>query len=140
MSRVKPSSAPVTTNVFPASGPDGAAGARLGPDIVSPAAASASTMAACSSSRNQAETVSAITGPMPSTSAISSGVARRSASIDPNAPARSSAVMPPTCGIPSAKRTRSNGRDFDRSIEPTTFSADVAWNPSSGRRSSTASL
>ena len=96
-------------------------------------------MAACSSSRNHAETVSAITGPMPSTSAICSEVACRRASIEPNAPASTSALMPPTCGIPSAKRTRSNGRDFDRSIDRITFSASVSWNPSSGRRSSTES-
>ena len=94
-------------------------------------------MAPCSSSTNHAETVSAITGPMPSTSAICSDVACRRASIEPNAPASVSAVIPPTCGIPSAKRTRSNGRDFERSIDVMTFSASVSWNPSSGRSWST---
>ena len=83
---------------------------------------------------------SAMTGPTPSTCSISSSPAARSAGMSPKWRATCSAVTKPTCGMPSANRTRAKGRSHELAIEASTFSAERSWNPSSGSRSSSASL
>ena len=74
---------------------------------------------------------------MPSTSSISSGVASISRSIEPKCAASARAFTKPIPGMPSAYSTRLNGCRFERSIEPTRFSADLRWKPSSGSSRST---
>ena len=102
---------------LPAERPRGA-GARFGPDIVSPAAASASTMARVllvEEPRRDRSRRSPGRCPRPRRSARTSlpqGVHRAERTRQ-----RLGGDPTPTCGIPRAKRTRSNGCDFERSID-----------------------
>jgi hypothetical protein len=76
-------------------------------------------------------TLSAITGPTPSTAARSSTGAAVSDSSDPNADARARATVGPTWRMPSATSSRLRGWRFDASIAPSRLAAESSPRPSS---------
>ena len=134
-SRVQPSSVPVITYVEPVSGPSTGRSASPASNV-SPRSRSSATSRWFASSENHSAIASARSGPIPSTSRISSWPASMSASTVPKWRARFCAVTQPTSGMLSPKRTRKNGWDFDCSIASTVFAAEISANPSNPASSS----
>ena len=80
---------------------------------------------------NQAWTLCAISGPIPSTAFRSSTEAAARRSADGYARASTWATWLPTCGMLSATSRRHSGRSFDASIALIRLSIDFSLNPGS---------
>ncbi len=126
---------PVMTTVKPASGcsPCSTTSSRMR----TPAARQRSTMPRCQSTANQSVIASAISGPTPSISRSSSGVAAMSASRSPKCRASACAATPCTWRMDRATITRHSGWDFAAVSWSSSFSAPaVSCGPSSPFRGS----
>ena len=129
-SREKRSSVPVMTYVLPVSGPS--RGRSSVPSSKrSPSSRSSWTRARFCSSANHSTTSSARSGPKPSTSATSSGVAAITPSTVPKWLARLRASTQPIPGMFRPSRTRENGTRLERSIDSIAALAEISANPSS---------
>ena len=124
-SRDQRSSVPVMTYVCPVSGPSTGFSASPSSSRM-PRPRSSSTSARLRSSANQVAIDSARSGPMPSTSSMSSCPAASRASTEPKCRARFCAVTQPTSGMFSPKRTRAKGICFEAAIESTAFCAEMS--------------
>ncbi len=124
-SRVKPSSVPVITYWLPVSGPS--TGFSSSPTSKRrPSSRSSATSVRFCSSANQPAIASARSGPIPSTSWISSWLASSRLSTEPKWRARLRAVTQPTSGMLSPKRTRENGWAFEASIAAIALPAEIS--------------
>jgi hypothetical protein len=124
-SRVNDSRVPVITYELPVSGPS--IGFSSSPTSKrSPSSRSSATSVRFCSSENHSAIASARSGPIPSTSWISSWLASSRGSTAPKWRARLRAVTQPTSGMLSPKRTRANGCCFESSIAATAFSAEIS--------------
>ena len=117
------------TNALPASGRSLAAAGAAAVNC-SPARRSFSSTVRLRGSSNQARTLAAIFGPMPSTALISASLAVARASMLGKALTRSAAVCAPTWRMPSANSTRSSGRPLLTSMLRSRFSALLSANRS----------
>jgi hypothetical protein len=113
------------TYVLPVSGPSvGRSSSPISKRRPSPR--SSSTSARLCSSSNHSAIDSARSGPIPSTSVMSSGEASSIRSTFSKWRARFCAVTQPTSGMFSPKSTRLNGIAFEAWIESTAFVAEIS--------------
>ena len=116
---------PVITYWLPVSGPS--IGLSSSPiSNRSPSSRSSATSVRFCSSENHSAIASARSGPIPSTSWISSWLASSSVSTSPKWRARLRAVTQPTSGMFRPKRTRENGCCFESAIASIAFRAEIS--------------
>src|SRR5580704_3788723 len=138
-SRVKCSRPPVMTKDRPTrvASSSGSATGPLGAVRSTPARRSFSTTSRLRGTAKNRATLSAMTGPTPSTAVSSATEACSTRPRSPRARATACAAAGPRCRTPRPTSTRARPRDFDVSIDATRFSADFWPMRSSGTSCST---